>query len=96
MKKLPLLLLIAAMALPAWAATRTATLSIPGMTCAACPVTVKHALSKVSGVEEVSILLDKKEALVTYDDARTNVKALADATANAGYPATVKNRHGKQ
>lgn len=96
MKKLLAVLLLAGLATPVFAATRTATLAIPGMTCAACPITVKHALSKVSGVEKVSILLDKKEALVTYDDARTNVKALADATANAGYPATVENRHGKQ
>jgi len=28
-------------AAPAWAATQTVTLSVPGMTCAACPITVK-------------------------------------------------------
>ena len=30
------------------------------------------------------------EAVVTFDDAKTNAGALAKATANAGYPATVK------
>lgn len=89
MKKLLAVLFLAAMATPVWAATKTATLSVPGMTCPACPITVKHALSKVSGVERIQILLDKKEAVVTYNDAKTNTKALTKATANAGYPSTV-------
>lgn len=92
MKKLALLFfaLAAAFALPAWAAIQTVTLSVPGMTCAACPITVKTALSKVHGVEKVVISFEKKQAVVMYDDARTNVDALTRATANAGYPSTVK------
>jgi len=30
-----------ALATPTWAATSTVTLAVPGMTCAACPITVK-------------------------------------------------------
>jgi mercuric ion binding protein len=30
------------------------------------------------------------EAVVTFDDAKTNVGALTKATADAGYPSTVK------
>ena len=33
----------------AFAATKTVTLSVTGMTCAACPITVKKALDKVNG-----------------------------------------------
>lgn len=40
---------------PAWAASRTVTLSLPGMTCPACPITVNKALSKVEGVSEVDV-----------------------------------------
>ncbi|EKH5750464.1 cation transporter, partial [Pseudomonas aeruginosa] len=50
MKKLATLIaLAAALSTPAWAATKTVTLSVPGMTCAACPITVKKALTKVDG-----------------------------------------------
>ena len=92
MKKLATLALAlaATFGVPAWAATQTVTLSVPGMTCAACPVTVKKALSKVGGVEKIVIHLGQKEAVVTYDDAKTNVEALTKATENAGYPSTVK------
>ena len=50
MKKLAALLaLTATLSAPAWAAIKTITLSVPGMTCDACPITVKRALSKVAG-----------------------------------------------
>lgn len=75
---------------PAWAAIKTVTLSVPGMTCAACPITVKKALTKLSGVTKVEVDLKKLQAVVTYDDAKTTVEALTRATANAGYPSTVK------
>jgi periplasmic mercuric ion binding protein len=81
-------LVLAAMVAPAWAAERTVTLSVPGMTCAACPITVKKALTKVEGVVQVQVSFAEREAVVTYDDARTSVAALVEATANAGYPAS--------
>lgn len=82
--------LAATLSVPAWAATQTVTLSVPGMTCATCPITVKKALSKVEGVEKIVVSFEKKEAVVTYDDAKTNAEALTKATENAGYPSTVK------
>ncbi len=75
---------------PAMAATKTVTLAVKGMTCAACPITVRKALDSVKGVEKVEVSFQKKEAVVTYDDSKTNVKALTQATKNAGYPSTVK------
>jgi len=83
--------LAATLGVPAWAATQTVTLSVAGMTCAACPVTVKKALSKIEGVEKIVIHYDQKEAVVTYDDAKTNVEALTKATENAGFPSTAKH-----
>ncbi len=74
---------------PAMAAPKTVTLSVPGMNCAACPITVKKALGKVPGVAKTDVNLDKREATVTFDDARTNVEALMRATQDAGYPSTV-------
>lgn len=75
---------------PAWAAIQTVTLAVPGMTCAACPITVKRALNKVEGVTQIDVNYGKKEAVVTFDDAKTTLKALTDATTNAGYPSSVK------
>ncbi|MBX3685558.1 MAG: mercury resistance system periplasmic binding protein MerP [Rhodocyclaceae bacterium] len=91
MKKLSALIaLAAALSAPAWAATKTVTLSVPGMTCAACPITVKKALTKVDGVQKAEVSYEKREAVVTFDDAKTSAEALTKATENAGYPATVK------
>ncbi|EMU9087172.1 mercury transporter [Pseudomonas fluorescens] len=77
-------------AAPAWAATQTVTLSVPGMTCAACPITVKKALTKVEGVTKAEVSYENREAIVTFDDAKTNVQALTKATEDAGYPSSVK------
>lgn len=91
MKKLLVLAALAvSVATPIWAATKTVTLSVPGMTCAACPITVKKALSRVQGVEKVDVSFGKREAVVTFDDAKTDVNALRKATADAGYPSEPK------
>lgn len=72
------------------AAPQTITLSVPGMTCAACPITVKKALTKVDGVQKVEVSYEQRSAVVTFDDAKTTVEALTKATENAGYPSSVK------
>ncbi|MDP2371412.1 mercury resistance system periplasmic binding protein MerP [Rhodoferax sp.] len=85
------LTLCALVASPGWAATKTVTLSVPGMTCAACPFTVKAALGKVEGVSKTDVQFDKREAKVTFDDSKTTAQALMRATGDAGYPSTLKN-----
>lgn len=91
MKKfIALMALATILSSPAWAAIQTVTLSVPGMTCPACPFTVKKALSRVDGVQEVEVSYRNLEAIVTFDDATTTVKALTEATGNAGYPSSVK------
>ncbi len=91
MKKLFASLALAAVVAPVWAATQTVTLSVPGMTCATCPITVKKAISKVEGVSKIDVSFDKREAVVTFDDAKTSVQKLTAATENAGYPSSVKH-----
>lgn len=71
-------------------AATTVTLSVPDMSCSTCPIQVKKALSKVPGVSQASASLEKKEAVVTYDESKTNVEALMKATADIGFPSTVK------
>jgi mercuric ion binding protein len=91
MKKLVVMAVLAGLfSAPVHAATKTVILSVSNMTCAACPITVKKALSKVEGVGAIDVSYEKKEAVVTYDDAKTNVEALTKATEGAGYPSQLK------
>ncbi len=41
---------------------------IDGMTCPACPLTVKKVLSRVGGVEKAEVSFEKREATVTFED----------------------------
>ncbi len=90
MKQLFLTTMLAIGVAAAQAAPQTVTLDVPGMTCAACPITVKKAISKVEGVNKVDVSYEKRQAIVTFDDAKANVQKLTAATENAGYPSTVK------
>jgi len=89
LKKIVALVTLAAMTSPLWAATQTVTLSVPDMNCAACPITVKKALTKVSGVSKTDVNIDRREAKVTFDDVKTSIEALTRATKDAGFPSTV-------
>jgi periplasmic mercuric ion binding protein len=74
----------------ALAKTNTVTLAVPGMSCPVCPITVRKALEKVPGVSRVKVTFETKEAVVVFDDAKTNIKILQDATYSAGYESTPK------
>ena len=74
----------------AFAAEQTVTLAVKNMYCAACPHTVRASLQAVPGVKQAVVSYKEKTATVTYDDAKTNVKALTTATTNAGYPSAPK------
>jgi mercuric ion binding protein len=67
-------------------ATKTVTLAVENMSCAACPITVRKALEKVPGVAKVKVDFDTKTATVTFDPAKTKVDDLTRATTEAGYP----------
>lgn len=70
--------------------TRTATLEVSGMTCAACPLTVKAALKKQPGVSEATVDFKTQRAEVKFDPAKVQAAQLAKAVTDAGFPATVK------
>lgn len=89
MKKLLVVTLFAVLGAPAWATPRTVTLSIPTMDCPVCPITVRKALDRVDGVTKAEVNFDKRQAVVTFDDAKASVAALTHATQDAGYPSTL-------
>ena len=85
-----------ALTAPVFATTRTVTLVVPGMACeTTCSIILNKALKKVSGVEKIEIRFEQKQAVVTYDDAKTNVQALIKATSDAGYPSHEKTQGKK-
>ena len=81
------LLILALLTGQAFAAPQT-TLSVPTMSCASCPVTIKAALTQVPGVTSVKSDLAKRQTTVVYDDAKTDLAALSKATADAGFPSS--------
>ncbi len=76
----------------AMAANRTVVLTIPTMDCATCPITIRMALMRVGGVSKAKVSYDRREARVTFDDEKTNVAALTQATKDVGYPSFVADQ----
>ena len=57
-------------------------------------ISVMRSLTKVGGVSKADVSLEKGEAVVSFDDTKTSVEALLQATKGAGYPSTLKKeRH---
>lgn len=71
------------------ARTARVTLDITSMTCASCVGRVEKSLAAVAGVVSVAVNLATENAVVTYLDGTTTPAALAAASTDAGYPATI-------
>lgn len=72
------------------AAVQTTVFTIENMTCAACPITVKKAMEGVKGVTSVTVDFEGKTATVVFDPSVATPDAIAAASTNAGYPASIK------
>src|SRR5207245_939372 len=76
-------------------ATKT-TLKIEGMTCGGCVAAVKLQLGKTDGVAAYEVSLEKGEAEVTYDPAKTEPKKIAESVSKTGFTASVKETDGSR
>jgi len=63
----------------------TARIDVQGMTCGGCVASVTRVVKALPGVANVEVSLDPGRATVTYDAARTDVKAIERAIEDAGY-----------
>ena len=91
LKILPLALTTILFSIGAVAADiRTVTLKVEGMHCGACPLTVRTLLKRQPGVEDVKVDAESRTADVRFDPDKVAPQALADVTAKAGYPTTIK------
>jgi periplasmic mercuric ion binding protein len=68
---------------------RTTPLAVENMTCGTCPIVVKKALKRVSGVTSASVDFDERTATVTFDPDKTTSAKLTRATTEAGFPSKV-------
>ena len=71
------------------------TLTIKGMTCGGCVAAVKLQLRKTDGVAAYDVSLEKGEAEVTYDPAKTEPKKIAESVSTTGFQANVKGDERK-
>ncbi|MEO0434593.1 MAG: heavy metal translocating P-type ATPase [Cyanobacteria bacterium J06656_5] len=72
----------------------TATLTLTGMSCAACANAVETAICQVPGVTEAQVNFAAEQARVDYDANSISLDAIQTAVANAGYGAAVAEELG--
>ena len=70
------------------------TYEVKGMTCVICKGNVEKALKNAYGVSDCKVNLLENEALVTFDENKTDEKALAKAVSDAGYELVLNRNNG--
>ena len=58
---------------------------ITGMTCAGCEVHVKHEITKLPGISTLEVSHENGNAIVAFDNTRTNIDSIAAAINLTGY-----------
>lgn len=69
---------------------------VTGMTCSACSSHVEKSVSKLEGVDNVSVNLLTNSMQVEFDDTKLNTGTIITAVENAGYGAAVKDTGNSQ
>jgi mercuric transport protein len=64
---------------------RTVKIPVDGMICQVCAGSVKSALKKVDGVNDAEISLEKRNAVVRYDERKVTLETLTRAIKDAGF-----------
>lgn len=62
-------------------------ISIGGMSCGACSLGIENTVSKLEGVEYVSVSLMSNEAKIRFNESQIGVRALIDAIEGCGFDA---------
>ena len=63
----------------------TTVVPVKGMTCMGCVSSVKRVLGDIAGISHAEVSLEKAQAAVTYDPAKTSLQAIKAAITDAGY-----------
>ena len=70
--------------------TKTVTIKVEGMKCAKCSASVSKALKATEGVEDATVSSDKGEAVIKYDDQKTNETKLREVINSTGFKAVAE------
>lgn len=65
-------------------------LTVDGMTCELCDVTVAKALESLDGVEEAIVTFEPPQAIVRFNSSVVGISDMERVTADIGYPAKLK------
>lgn len=71
------------------------TIPVEGMLCGSCVAATRRALRSISGVEEVEVSLEKRQARVRYDGSKTSPDQLAATIRQLGYKAGTPTEDAK-
>ncbi len=61
------------------------TIKVEGMSCGHCVMRVKKAIEGVQGVKKVDVSLENKQAVVDFDEEKTDVDKIKAAIKETGY-----------
>ena len=60
-------------------------ISVDGMTCVGCEVTLEENISKIEGVVSVRASHTDKEAIIEFDSTKTDINTITKTIKNSGY-----------
>ncbi|MFV2092446.1 MAG: cation transporter [Hyphomicrobiales bacterium] len=76
---------------PAGAGEKTVKLAVEGLYCPSCLYIVRESIAAVVGVTSVDVSGLDNSATVIFDDEKTSISVISQASTNAGYPASLFN-----
>ena len=65
-------------------------LNITGMHCEGCSTRLQKVLNNQDGVEDATVSLEDKEAVIKFDESQISVNDLKEAVEDAGFEAEEK------
>ena len=60
-------------------------ITVKGMTCVGCEVTLEESMSKIEGVVSVKASHKEEKAFIEFDSTKTNIKIIKQTIKKAGY-----------
>ena len=75
------------------AAVKETVIDIKGMTCMSCVRTIEGMISKLDGIQQITVSLEKKSAAVSYDPFRLTPEQIAVQIDDLGFDARVHNTY---
>ncbi|KGO08686.1 mercuric transport protein MerTP [Elizabethkingia bruuniana] len=67
--------------------------TINGMTCASCEEHVNHEVGKLAGIISSNTSYEKENAIIEFDNSKTNISEIETAINTTGYSVTIKEEN---